>query len=184
MDNLDRNEDTIDPYTTHDEDEENQFESTLDPFRPFLEESQLDPFESQFQNRQDLEVEPEFRTTLGDLEAVSTDDAVGLYFRQMAQEPLLTAEMEIELSRRIQLGFRAQDKLQRGYPLNQPGRPYAPSYVKHLMTVETARAGSARTPRPRQYAARHQYRQEIHEPGHALPRPHPGGEYRPDARGR
>ena len=136
MENLDRNEDTIDPYTADDEDEENHFESTLDPFRPFLDESQLDPFESQFQNRHDLEVEPEFRTALGDLEAVSTDDAVGLYFRQMAQEPLLTAEMEIELSRRIQLGFRAQDKLQRGYPLKQPGRPYAPSYVKHLMTVE------------------------------------------------
>ena len=136
MENLDRDGDTIDPYTAHDEDEENHFEPALDPFRPFLEESHLDPFESQFHNRQDIEVEPEFRTALGDLEAVSTDDAVGLYFRQMAQEPLLTAAMEIELSRRIQIGFRAQDKLQRGHPLNHPGRPYKTSYIKRLMTEE------------------------------------------------
>ena len=30
--------------------------------------------------------------SVGDINAVSADDPVGLYFRQMAQEPLLTAE--------------------------------------------------------------------------------------------
>jgi len=41
---------------------------------------------------------------VGDINAVSADDPVGLYFRQMAQEPLLTAAEEIDLAKRIELG--------------------------------------------------------------------------------
>lgn len=41
---------------------------------------------------------------VGDINAVSPDDPVGLYFRQMAQEPLLTADEEITLARRIEIG--------------------------------------------------------------------------------
>jgi hypothetical protein len=43
----------------------------------------------------DLEFEPEEMLQdpgVGDINAVSADDPVGLYFRQMAQEPLLTAK--------------------------------------------------------------------------------------------
>lgn len=50
---------------------------------------------------------------LGDINAVSPDDPVGLYFRQMAQEPLLTAEAEIDLARRIELGKKASDRINR-----------------------------------------------------------------------
>ncbi len=49
--------------------------------------------------------------SIGDISAVSSDDPVGLYFRQMAQEPLLTAEDEIELAKRIEIGRRAQARL-------------------------------------------------------------------------
>ena len=48
---------------------------------------------------------------VGDINAVSADDPVGLYFRQMAQEPLLTANEEIELAKRIELGRGAADRL-------------------------------------------------------------------------
>jgi RNA polymerase primary sigma factor len=48
---------------------------------------------------------------VGDINAVSADDPVGLYFRQMAQEPLLTAQEEIELAKRIELGRDAVDLL-------------------------------------------------------------------------
>jgi len=48
---------------------------------------------------------------IGDINAVSADDPVGLYFRQMAQEPLLTAQEEIELAKRIEYGKDAQDCL-------------------------------------------------------------------------
>lgn len=50
---------------------------------------------------------------LGDIGAISSDDPVGLYFRQMAQEPLLSAEEEIDLAKRIERGRRAQDRLKR-----------------------------------------------------------------------
>lgn len=48
---------------------------------------------------------------MGDINAVSADDPVGLYFRQMAREPLLTAEEEIELAKRIELGKEAYEQL-------------------------------------------------------------------------
>ncbi len=50
---------------------------------------------------------------VGDINAVSADDPVGLYFRQMAQEPLLTAQEEIELAKRIELGKQARDAVER-----------------------------------------------------------------------
>lgn len=49
---------------------------------------------------------------IGDINAVSADDPVGLYFRQMAQEPLLTADEEIELAKRIEFGKEARERMQ------------------------------------------------------------------------
>ena len=51
---------------------------------------------------------------IGDITAISSDDPVGLYFRQMAQEPLLNAQEEIDLAKRIERGKKAQDRVQ--YP--------------------------------------------------------------------
>ena len=48
---------------------------------------------------------------VADLSAVSSDDPVGLYFRQMAQEPLLTATDEIDLAKRIERGFKVKRRL-------------------------------------------------------------------------
>src|SRR5215212_5489610 len=61
----------------------------------------------------EMEFEPEEMPQdpgVGDINAVSADDPVGLYFRQMAQEPLLTAQEEIELAKRIELGKEAAQK--------------------------------------------------------------------------
>jgi len=44
--------------------------------------------------------------------AVPTDDLVGLYFWQMMQEPLLTAEEEVELGKRIEAGKVACEALE------------------------------------------------------------------------
>jgi len=49
--------------------------------------------------------------TVADISAISSDDPVGLYFRQMAQEPLLTAADEIDLAKRIERGFKARNRL-------------------------------------------------------------------------
>ncbi|MCU0464431.1 MAG: sigma-70 family RNA polymerase sigma factor [Anaerolineae bacterium] len=55
--------------------------------------------------------DPTHDPIVGDINAVSADDPVGLYFRQMAQEPLLSASEEVELARRIERGKKAVDYL-------------------------------------------------------------------------
>jgi RNA polymerase primary sigma factor len=47
----------------------------------------------------------------GNMETVLTDDVLGLYLTQMAEEPLLTHEEEIELARQIEIGRQAQRSL-------------------------------------------------------------------------
>ena len=50
-------------------------------------------------------------TPMPDINAVSADDPVGLYFRQMAQEPLLTAQEEIDLAMQIEAGKKSREIL-------------------------------------------------------------------------
>jgi RNA polymerase primary sigma factor len=68
---------------------------------------EIDEVEEEFE----LEGEEVQDPGIGDINAVSADDPVGLYFRQMAQEPLLTAIEEVDLAKRIELGKEAQMKL-------------------------------------------------------------------------
>lgn len=67
---------------------------------------EIDEVEEEFELDAD-----EVQDPIGDINAVSADDPVGLYFRQMAQEPLLTAAEEIELAKRIELGKESAVKL-------------------------------------------------------------------------
>ncbi|MCS6869921.1 MAG: sigma-70 family RNA polymerase sigma factor [Anaerolineae bacterium] len=60
----------------------------------------------------EYDAESEEVQEIGDINAVSADDPVGLYFRQMAQEPLLTAQEEVELAKRIERGKEAAQKLE------------------------------------------------------------------------
>jgi RNA polymerase primary sigma factor len=79
----------------------------------------------------DLEFEPEEIITdpgIGDINAVSADDPVGLYFRQMAQEPLLNAQEEIELARRIEIGKHARDMMRRP----NARQNYGDSWILHM----------------------------------------------------
>lgn len=49
------------------------------------------------------------------LENVDIDDTVGLYIREAAQVPLLTAEEELELAQRIERGRLAREELVKGH---------------------------------------------------------------------
>jgi len=75
----------------------------------------------------ELEAEEEAQDPgVGDINAVSADDPVGLYFRQMAQEPLLTAEEEIELAKRIEAGREAAAQLADLDPLSEQASALQP----------------------------------------------------------
>lgn len=59
---------------------------------------------------EDDEDEPH-RAPLFDLSNVPIDDSVGLYFREMGQQDLLTAEEEVQLAKEIEAGREATDQL-------------------------------------------------------------------------
>jgi len=54
---------------------------------------------------------------LFDLSNVPIDDSVGLYFREMGQQQLLTAEEEVQLAMEIEAGRAAEEALQGEYSL-------------------------------------------------------------------
>ncbi len=80
--------------------------------------------------------EDEGEEPLADINAVSADDPVGLYFRQMAQEPLLTAGEEIDLAKRIELGKDARRKLEHPEKLNTAERA---TLILHMEQAQDAR---------------------------------------------
>ncbi len=98
-----------------DSDDVNAIEAVLDE----LDELGIELRQHEIDPRDDIEpVDGEFQPAeeshdpgVGDINAVSADDPVGLYFRQMAQEPLLTALEEIDLAKRIELGRDATESL-------------------------------------------------------------------------
>jgi RNA polymerase primary sigma factor len=59
----------------------------------------------------DLEDEEVHAAPLFDLSNVPIDDSVGLYFREMGQQQLLTAEEEVQLAKEIEAGRAAEDQL-------------------------------------------------------------------------
>ena len=88
-------------------------EGLLDELEELGIEVRQDDSEPDGEDRGDEEVEEELDDTpMPDIDAVSADDPVGLYFRQMAQEPLLTAEEEIDLAKRIEVGNKARERLE------------------------------------------------------------------------
>ncbi len=84
----------------------------------------------------DDDEEDEGEEPLADINAVSADDPVGLYFRQMAQEPLLTAGEEIDLAKRIELGKDARRKLEHPEKLNTAERA---TLILHMEQAQDAR---------------------------------------------
>jgi RNA polymerase primary sigma factor len=90
----------------------------------------------------DMEFEPEEILQdpgVGDINAVSADDPVGLYFRQMAQEPLLTAQEEIELAKRIEAGKQARDLLIRVGARETHGESWTMRMERRILDGQAAR---------------------------------------------
>src|SRR5690606_3625224 len=68
--------------------------------------------ESQEEDIDDIEDDEPHKAPLFDLSNVPIDDSVGLYFREMGQEELLTAEEEVQLAKEIEAGREAAETLE------------------------------------------------------------------------
>jgi len=68
-----------------------------------------------------------------DLTAISSDDTVGLYLKEMARVPLLTLAEEVDLAKRIELGKASESKLSRSN-----GRKNSKKWVEFQEHIEDA----------------------------------------------
>ncbi len=60
------------------------------------------------------EIEASQARDKNDLAAIDADDSVGLYLKEVGRVPLLTAEQEVSLAKRIERGRRARETMARG----------------------------------------------------------------------
>lgn len=77
---------------------------------------------SELFDKTDFDGLPESDAVPENIDHVPADDTVSLYFRQMASEPLLTAEQEVALSKRIERGNLASEKIQENPDLPKKAR--------------------------------------------------------------
>ena len=57
-----------------------------------------------------------------DLSEISSDDTISLYLKEMARVPLLTAEEEVSLSKALEQGLEAQERLDTNHDLDEDAR--------------------------------------------------------------
>ena len=70
-----------------------------------------------------------------DLSAISSDDTVGLYLKEMARVPLLTTEQEVDLAKRIERGNASEAKLSK-----HNGKMSAKTRAEHQGYIQDAKA--------------------------------------------
>lgn len=80
---------------------------------PILRENGSGGLEDEMLDDEDFQFEDEpHAAPLFDLSNVPIDDSVGLYFREMGQQQLLTAEEEVQLAKEIEAGREAELRLE------------------------------------------------------------------------
>lgn len=91
------------------------------PNEPEIEAESIDPLDSMPMSREDddeddeewLLENPDIVEDLGYQQALDTDDVVGLYLKEAGRVPLLSAEQEVDLAKRMEAGIFALEKLDR-----------------------------------------------------------------------
>jgi RNA polymerase primary sigma factor len=72
------------------------------------------PDEDDAQDEELTEIEKLREKDKNDLAQIDADDSVGLYLKEVGRVPLLTAEQEVSLSKRIERGRNARESMARG----------------------------------------------------------------------
>jgi RNA polymerase primary sigma factor len=90
------------------------------PSEPDIDVESIDPMDSIPLSRDDDDEEeewllenPDIVEDLGYQQALDTDDVVGLYLKEAGRVPLLSAEQEVDLAKRMEAGVIALEKLDR-----------------------------------------------------------------------
>ena len=108
--------------------------------------------------------------------AGATADLVKDYLKEIGKVALLNAEQEVELSKRIEAGLFADEKINDENTKLTAKRPRLPMDRRGRPPGQGPPAGG-------QPAAGGLAGQALHRPRHAVPGPDPGGQPRPDPRG-
>jgi len=96
---------------------EEAFSALVSAGIPYIEDPGLGgPTEEELSEEEesDDEARPELATDDNYLANIDTDDAIGLYLKEVGRVPLLTAIEEVELAQRIERGRLAREELARG----------------------------------------------------------------------
>jgi RNA polymerase primary sigma factor len=87
-------------------------EERLERLQTFFRSAGIEVFEEESQVPDHLRDDPDTDDSQPfDLSAISSDDTVGLYLKEMARVPLLTTEQEVDLAKRIERGNEAEADL-------------------------------------------------------------------------